>query len=104
MTLGVARTLFDRLPREIRRTREVDAPVRVKVGQGSQPQVIRLKITRRHALRSLELRGQDLRSNSADHACCDPVLQVDDVVQTTVKSISPDVMPGFSVDQLPGHS
>src|SRR5262245_20157973 len=53
------------------------------------------------ALRASDLRSLQLRSDRADDALGDLILQIEDVIERAIETVCPEMRPGRCVDELP---
>src|SRR5262249_28301439 len=72
--------------------------------QGAQMEVVRGEVRGRLAAGALDLGLTQFWFDRAGDIGGDPILQIENVVERTVKAIGPDVCAGRRVDQLPGDA
>src|SRR4030081_3649368 len=72
----------------------------MQIRHGAQIVIVGAEIAGRLSPRALDLRALELGGNCADDAGCDLVLQLEDVVEPSFKSLSPKMGASCSIHEL----
>lgn len=101
---GIVRIEFDGPIEETQRLAAVLEGQRVVQRQRAQEQVIGVGVVRRLAAGALDLGTAKPRFDGSDDAGGDPVLKIEDVAESAVEPIAPQMDPGRRIDELAGDA
>src|SRR3954454_12593472 len=76
----------------------------MQIRHGAQIMIVGAEVTGWFSSRALDLRAFELRSYGADDAGCDLVLQLEDIVERSFKSLGPKMGARLSVAELSGDA
>ena len=104
--IALMRTWFfvERTFKKRQRLRGAVRHCRIDVRDSAEREVVGVKVVRPLALDALNLRLAQARLDGGDHAHREFVLDREDVVESAVVTIRPDVPAGFRFDELTGDA